>query len=340
MSKLRLAIIGCGAVTERVHLPALAICEDFHVTALIDSNLDRARSLAQKFNVSEAATDWRSVQPFDVAIVALPNHLHAPVSCELLAQKIHVLVEKPMAITATDCDQMIAVAQTSGAKIAVGLEFRQFRSSGFVKRMVESGILGQIETFDLRNGSTFDWPSVTDYQLRRASSGGGVLINRGIHLVDELLWWLGDYTHVDYFDDSLGGIETDCELHLRLESGATGFVELSRSRNLRNSCIIRGSQATLEAGGDAGKRFVRLSFNGSDLTLSGDVLRDNAGAETGQDLFLRQYADFSNAIRAGREPLVSGVEGRRTVALVERCYATRKPLQLPWTEWKSAVATV
>src|SRR5262249_3465764 len=150
----------------------------------------------------------------DAAIVALPNYLHAPVVIDLLRHGIHVLIEKPMALKVTDCDKMLEAASSAGTVLAVGLEYRFFNSSRFTKRALGNNLLGDIRSFDLRLGIIPTWPFATDYLLRKESAGGGVLADFGVHVLDLLLWWLGDYESVEYRDDAVGGVEAECELNL------------------------------------------------------------------------------------------------------------------------------
>src|ERR1700730_15741819 len=129
MQKTRLAVIGCGAVARISHLPAIRDSEFGTAEALVDLNLSRAKELAQKYDVRISAEDYRDiVDKVDGAIVALPNHLHAPVATDLLRRGIHTLVEKPMALSCHECDQMLQAARSSGAVLAIGLEFRFFDS--------------------------------------------------------------------------------------------------------------------------------------------------------------------------------------------------------------------
>ena len=112
--KLRLAVVGCGAVAAIHHLPALSLCRSAEAVVLVDADPGRARDLAARFGVPETSTDVRSLPGrVDAAIVALPNSLHAPVSIDLLRQGVHVLVEKPMALNVRECDAMIAAADRS-----------------------------------------------------------------------------------------------------------------------------------------------------------------------------------------------------------------------------------
>jgi len=328
--KLELAIIGCGAAAELVHLPAAASSEKVSVTVLVDKNLPRAQALARQFDIPYVADDYTTVLgKAQGAVVALPHHLHAPVGLELLAHGIHVLVEKPMALKGRDCDRMISVAERVGLVLAVGLVRRFYAAMQFVKGVLEDGILGSITSFDVREGNIYDWPVVSDFVFRKELAGGGVLVDTGAHTLDVLLWWLGDYESVEYYDDAMGGVEADCELHLRLQSGVTGVVELSRTRNLRNTFIIRGERGTLEVGIDVNPP-VHLRIKNQEIVLAGRAIWDGVAEDTFLAVCRRQLEDFADAILGRREPFILGQEGKRSVELIEACYASRRPLRLPW----------
>lgn len=331
LGKLKLAILGCGAIAKGVHLPVTALSDQVEVTMLVDKALPRARELADKYGVPTVVDDYRAITgKVDAAIVALPNYLHAPVTIELLRQGIHVLVEKPMALRAGECDEMIETASNSGAVLAVGLDCRFFASSQFVKQALGNGLLGHIISFDLRHGSIFRWPVASDFMFRKEAAGGGVLIDTGIHALDLLLWWLGDYDRVEYYDDAMGGVEADCELHLRLKCGASGVVEFSRTRNLRNSWIIRGERGVLEIDEKSLNPLIRLKVKNQDVVLAGYVRRGETADDATQDVFRRQFDDFVDAVLDHREPFVPGQEGRHAIELIEACYASRRLLKHPW----------
>ncbi len=91
MSKLRVAVLGCGAIAEAVHIPLLAASEEAELVMLVDSVAERARGLGQQYGVKAISVDYREVVgKADVAIVALPNDLHASVTTELVKHGIHV----------------------------------------------------------------------------------------------------------------------------------------------------------------------------------------------------------------------------------------------------------
>ncbi len=335
--QLSLAVVGCGAVAANHYLPSIAASRRFAATMLIDADLGRARSLADRWHVLHAGIDYREVPGrAEAAVLALPNHLHAPVACELLRQGVHVLVEKPMATSAAECDAMLAAAEEGRAALSVGLQFRFFDSSRWVADVLAAGRegggpLGRVLGFDLRLGVISRWPFASDFLLRKETAGGGVLTDYGVHVLDLLLYWLGNWETLRYRHDAEGGIESDCELEIAMEGGLAGFVEISRSRNLRNTCLLTGERGSLEVGIWHPDPPISLRHGPRELALDGHAR--TAGA-TGLDFngaFLRSLDDFATAIQSGREPWVSGREGRRSVALIEACYAQATRLELPWS---------
>jgi predicted dehydrogenase len=330
---LKIALVGCGAVTEHRHLPALARRADCEVVALVDHDEERVKRLGTRFGVPRMLIDYRDLLNIsvDIVIVALPNHLHAPVSIELLKAGIHVLVEKPMALSVVECDRMLQAAEAGHVVLAVGLMRRFLHAGRFTKWAVESGLLGRILSFHFQDGLIFDWPLASDFFFHRERAGGGVLMDTGVHTLDQLLWWLGDVKSFEYYDDSCGGVEAECELHVTLKSGAEGIVELSRTRNLRNTAIIRGERAELEVG--LWRNSISLRFLGSPVQIiaQGAPWEQSALVEQSQiDIIAAEHDELLEAIHTRRPQTVSGTEARRSVALIEACYRERRQLQLPW----------
>lgn len=331
--KLRVAVIGCGAIAEQQHIPSLQRRSDCELVALVDASQERATHLAERFSVPRTYTDWEALSSavVDAAVVALPNNLHMPASVALLERGIHVLVEKPMALSVSECDQVLAAAGRSHATVAIGHVRRFSHASRFAKRAIENGVLGDTLTFDIQDGFVFRWPSYSDYLIRKEKCGGGVLMDLGSHTLDQLMWWLGEVDSLEYFDDSFGGLEADCRINLTMECGASGTVELSRTRNLPGTAVIRGEKAELEV--SLVRNTASLRLRDSEYVLNGAVGVEGLPGSAEQravDLIGLQLDDFFAAIRCRREPLVSGDDARRAVALIERCYSNRQALSFPW----------
>ncbi|TCR62608.1 NAD-dependent epimerase/dehydratase family protein [Bosea sp. BK604] len=336
----RLAIIGCGAVVDYHILPSLrriGWCPD----VLVDRSPERialaAGKLGSKGRSIVKAADWREVaDSFDAAIVAVPHVLHGPIGLDLLAAGKHLFMEKPLAVTTAECEAMIATANDGGLSLRVGLLRRYLHVTRWLKALLEAGVLGEIKRFDIREGFVFNWATSSDALLRRELAGGGVLIDTGAHTLDLLLWWLGDVASLSYRDDAGHGVEADCVMDCTMASGATGRVELSRTRDLRDTILIEGTQGFVE---------IHLAKN---LVLDGspNVLafqhEGHSPAEMPMQLFPELFdgelRDFRASVAGDASKGIGGVEGMRSVDLIERCYAAREPLEMPWQSAQPAAA--
>lgn len=327
--KIKLAIIGCGMVTETFHLPAAVVSDDFDITCLVDKQVDLARSLAQEYHIPIAESDYSKViGEVDAAIVAVPHHLHSEISLDLLRNGIHVLVEKPMALKSRDCDRMIEAADQAGVVLSTGLLRRYYEASGYIKKLLEHKMLGNILSFDVREGMIFSWKSASDFMFRKFG-GGGVMVDTGIHVLDTILWWMGDYEELSYFDDAAGGVEANAVLHMTMQNGAKGTMELSRTRNLRNTFRMQGERGSLEVSAGVNPK-IRLKLENNESWLDGQVEKKKPDRNN-KDVFIRQLADFAQAIQQNRPPYITGREGKRAVEAMEACYALKQPLAEPWS---------
>ncbi|MDX1630319.1 MAG: Gfo/Idh/MocA family oxidoreductase [Thermoanaerobaculia bacterium] len=330
---LPLAVVGAGAVAVEHHLPALGASPRTHAEALVDLDLERARTVGEKFGIPRTAERVEEViDSVDGAIVALPNHLHAPVAIDLMERGLHVLVEKPMARTVSECEAMIGASRETGVVLAVGLEFRFLPGFRAVADLLRSGALGTLESVDLQQGVDLFWPLASDYLFRKDQAGGGVLMDFGSHVLDLLLWWLGDLELLSYEDDARGGVEANCEIELRAASGAPVRVELGRNRNLRNTCRFRGNRALLEVDVWSWSPTIQLTFGGAGTWVEG---RGEAGSGQPAELreaFVAEIEEFLTAIAEDRPARISGEEGARHIRLIEKCYASRRRLVFPWLE--------
>jgi predicted dehydrogenase len=335
----RIGIIGCGAVTEFRHLPALAAL-GMRPAVLVDTNVARARELAKSSGALHAGDRYEPwAGEIDAAIVALPHHLHAPVAIDLLRKGIHVLVEKPLAMDGAQCEAVIAAAAESGKVLAVGLMRRFLYGARWLKGALDAKVFGPITSFDVREGFVYGWPVASSFFFRRETSGGGVLADLGAHTLDLLLWWLGEPEAFEYYDDSYGGVEADCKLELETQGGAEGIVELSRTRRLRNSAIFRGPAGEVEISLDEKRLNVLSAKPAKLLSHEADGLRgDRLPPQLFRELFQAQIRDWVEAIRSGGSPRVPGAEGKRAILLTQACYAKRRLWELPWVHPTGAAA--
>lgn len=274
------------------------------------------------------------VDDIEAAVVAVPHNLHVDVSEQLVRRGRHVLVEKPLATNVDDCDRLKS-ATPPGVLLAVSTVRRLFPSSIWMKELLTEGTLGEIERAHWQEGGEYGWPLATPSVFNRKTSGGGVLIDTGPHILDLLLWWFGPEVRVvEYRDDALGGVEADAFLQLAF-GDASIDVELSRLRSLPNRFTIEGSDACAE--------FATVSLNaGYSIVDRNDRVikrgRLEAPWRRWESLFSAQLSEFARSV-TGTDGSVTGVDdGRWTVARVTEAYARRRPLRHHWLAASDAEA--
>lgn len=316
---IRLALIGCGAVTQRNHAPALRAVPAVRVTHLVDVDPAMTAALAERAGYSDVlhltAADTLP-GAVDAALLAVPHHLHETLAVPLLEAGVHVFVEKPMALTSASCDRMLAAAGRGGASLAVGLARRFLPSYRWVRGALQDGLLGTLRRFVVEEGGPYSWPLRSGFMFDREQAGGGVLFDVGAHVVDALLWWLGDLEVTQARDDARGGVEADVTIDLRTADGVPGVLRLSRLRALSNAATLVGDRGELEVGLLDGRiTWRRPGAPALEATVE--------GARGLAAIFEEQLASWIDALDAGRAPPIDGVAGRRSVAWIEACYARR-----------------
>jgi len=342
---IRVAIVGCGAVSRQFHLPVLAGHEGVRLAALVDRDEARAAELAKAYGVPAVFSDARelSQKTVDAAIVATPPRYHAEACIDLARRGIHILVEKPMAITAADASAIVRAADDAGVVLAVGVFRRLLPSVRLLRAVLQSGKLGRPLRVDVEVGGAYTWPLATLSNLRKHEGGGGVLMDMGPHILDLLLFLFTGSAQVrEYRDNARGGIETDCLLLLGLsadEHPVEASIELSRTRLLRNTIRVECDAGVAEL--PFGER------DRVDIRPRGELNDDLIARRRACDLhiewaderkapgfegFRAQVDDWLEAIRGGRPPLLSGASVLPTVQLIEDCYRVVQPLDEPWVD--------
>jgi predicted dehydrogenase/nucleoside-diphosphate-sugar epimerase len=336
-ARLRIALVGCGAVAERLHLPALARVPGVRVSALVDPDPDRLAVLATRAGARvHAARDITDLDHHaDAAIVAAPTALHADLAVALLERGLHVLVEKPAAVSLNQARALVEAADRSGRKLAVGLLRRYYPSYACAREVLRAGWLGRIRAFDLREGVVNAWPARTLAFFQRAH-GGGVLLDAGAHALDWVLALLGPFAHVRYADDGRGGVEANCLIELELRDGARGVVELSRNRELRNSLILTGERGELEIGLTPDAPVVLRAGGTRVAGYASGQRQDGAGAGIAEAA-RRQIESFRRCIVDDAPAPVPARAALEPARLFDACRSVRQPLALPWEPYEAEV---
>lgn len=261
---MKVAIIGCGFI-GRKRAQHLNDCE---LVWCVDKELTQATQLANLFKPCKASNDWQdALRDPDIAIViiATPHVSLAEITLAAVAQGKHVLVEKPAACRAQELLAIMELTKKTGSLVRVGFNHRYHRAFLQAKKLVEEGELGELMFIRARYGHGGRLGYNKEWRADPRLSGGGELIDQGMHLIDLSRWFLGDFTQVEgyahtYYWDM--PVEDNGFLLLKTENSQVAFLHASCTEWKNTfSFEIYGKKAKLEIQGLGGSYGVeRLCF--------------------------------------------------------------------------------
>ncbi len=197
MAKTKIAVIGLGGIAQLVHLPVLTRFNDVEVNAVAEINKSRLNTVGDKFSVKEKYTDYREMllkSDSDAVIIATPTSTHKDVAIDCLKAGKDILVEKPLARSFSEAKPIVDAAVKYKKKIMVGMNIRYRPDAMILKSILNSGEIGR--PFYVRCSWIRRQSSKGKWFTRLEESGGGVIIDLGILLLDLSLWLL-DYPPVE-----------------------------------------------------------------------------------------------------------------------------------------------
>lgn len=323
MKQLRFGVVGCGAISTIFQIPALQRVPRAALTALVDVDGAWAKTVAGKTGAPESYGDYRElVGRVDAALVATPNTTHADIACFLLEHGIHVLCEKPLATTSADVERMLAAAQASGARLMAAHCLRFSPNLARMHDLIRDGLIGEVQSINAAIGGLYDaGPQRTDFRKTRSLSGGGVLIDLGVHLIDLAIWMAGGRpASIDYAAKSVPGweVESDVELSLAFDGAARADITASFSRQVDPTFTVNGSRGWLRTSLYAPTAVTFFSEEARICRHGGaqQIMLDATS------MYEAQIDHFCQAVTASAPFLVADEEMRASMDVVERCYAS------------------
>lgn len=330
--RFRIAIVGAGMITAQSHLPAVLSSERAELFAIVDADRGRAEALARNYGLSvKVATDLGELLGgIDGAIIATPNSSHRDLAIRCLDAGVHVLVEKPLALSSADGELILAAARRSGRVVAVGYVTRFYPSAQLLEGLLKERYFGRVHSFRHQFGTSGGWAPVSGYILDRSASGGGVLVVTGTHFLDRMLHLWGFPQSVAYFDDSRGGPEANCRAEfafLRDGEQLLGSVRYSKSVKLPGGLVLETDAGLVQQSEGIVAPIVLRPRAAPHLE---HLIQVRGQVTTPQSPFRLQLEDFIRACREGGVPAADGEAGVQSLRLVEKLYAAREPLADQW----------
>jgi predicted dehydrogenase len=317
------AIVGCGLVGQK-RAKALASAK---FVACADIVLERAQALAKTSPGTVGAGDWRDVltrPDVDIVIVATTNNALAEVALAAVKAGKHVLVEKPAARSVRELDSVIEAAERIGRQVRVGFNHRYHPAFQKARELFETGALGELMFVRGRYGHGGRLGYEKEWRANPALSGGGELIDQGIHLIDLARWFLGDFSHVTGFAHTYFWqmpVDDNGFMLLKTPRQQVAFLHVSWTewKNLF-SFEIFGRDAKLHIEGLGGSYGIeRLTYYRM-LPQMGPPDTTFWEYPMGDDSWEAEFAEFLEDIQLNRTPAASLSDARAALAVVEKIY--------------------
>ncbi|MEX0907245.1 MAG: Gfo/Idh/MocA family oxidoreductase [Gemmatimonadota bacterium] len=254
--RLRVGLLGVGAIAQVVHLPVLSQLEDVELVLVSDVDQPRAKAIAARFgitNVFSSDDDVFKSDLVDALIICTPSHLHEEQAIAALQSGKHVLVEKPLAMTAEAVERVLAVAEGTDRTLMVAMNNRYRPDSQALQPFAQNGELGDVF---LTRGAWLNKKMRMvrpTWRHRKATAGGGAMMDLGVQTLDLCLWTLG-YPEIEsvvtqmHYPEGME-VEDTAGILVRLQNGAGISLTVSwslvaeRDRHYMRILGTRGSGA-------------------------------------------------------------------------------------------------
>jgi predicted dehydrogenase len=330
---IHIGLIGGGNITE-THARAARAIPGVEISAIHGANAEKIARLCREHGGTpyQDFDAFLQHRPMDLVIIGSPSGLHAAQGIAAARHGLHVLTEKPIEISAARADALIEAAKQSNVQLGVIFQDRTKPHIRQLKSWLDQGLLGRPIIVDAR----VMWYRPPEYYSNSrwrgtfALDGGGALINQGVHTVDLLLWLLGDVARVQARTGTLlHEIEAEdtAAAILEFSSGALGILHATTAAypGYPRRVEISGTEGTVIVEHD---RIIAANLRTPPTAAESAPLDKNQSASSAAVTDFRGHQavleDFLQAIRQNRAPACDGLEGRRSIALIEAIYRAAK----------------
>lgn len=320
---MKVGLIGAGLQGRR-RAQALKQCGD-QVSIVAAAHLERAQLLASELRC-EATANWEEVvarEDIDMIVVCTPPNLHLPMCTLALKQGKHVLCEKPLARNPAEAEEIVKAAQESGLKLKCGFNLRHHPGIQQARDWFDHGFIGEPGFIRCRYGIGGRPGYDKEWRADVNISGGGQLMDQGMHALDLSHWFLGDFNQAfGFLQDSFWNMPVEDNAFCLLRTGrgqvASIHVSWTQWKNLF-SFEIFGKDGYISVEGLGGSYGVEKAVLGKRAFLEPfkeEVIEFRGGDHSWEE----EWREFTSAIEENREPLGNGHDGLEAVRLAHAIY--------------------
>ncbi|RSL35365.1 gfo/Idh/MocA family oxidoreductase [Salibacterium salarium] len=333
MSQLKMGFIGVGDIAQGRHLPSFAEIDGVELTAVQDLNNERAHSVAALFNIPYVFEEYNELfKVVDAVTICTPNKFHSEIAVAALEAGVHVLCEKPMAITTNECEAMIESANRNDRHLSIGYHYRYTSEAKVAKELMIQGEIGDplvTRVQAMRRRKVPGWGVFTNKDLQ----GGGSMIDFGCHLLDLALWILDDPKPVEVMGKTYNRLSKTPGLvndwgaidakTFNVDDHVTSYITFENGLSMQFECSwaanIKEDHTTLSISGvDGGMDVYPFELYQAKYGTLWDTkvrLPEEKGSPE-----LSQAKNFADSCLGKAEPVVKAEQALRVTQLMEAIY--------------------
>ncbi len=337
MNPIRVAIVGCGRISD-LHQMGYRGREDAKIVAVCDTNKTHAKKKAKEWGVENVYTDYRQVledREIDLVELLTPHHLHCSMTLQAAQAGKHISVQKPMALSAAEADEMIAAADRAGVMLRVYENFVYYAPAVRARQMIEAGEIGDIRAVRLHVSTgtadtSWDVPlSAWLWRFNDKQCGGGPLVfDHGYHLFS-IAYFLGGpvekvYAWIDKtpVSQAAGLVNIDAPAMIMFQFKAPrcyGVLDIEHTPKMRIHSLYYADDDRVEIVGEKGilfiNRYTAKTVDLPELVLFKDGKTTPIPVEGVEwhDSFIAATQDCIEKLKVGQQPRLDGPTGREVL---------------------------
>ncbi|GAB7387958.1 Gfo/Idh/MocA family oxidoreductase [Bacillaceae bacterium] len=341
---IQFAIVGCGHIAKK-HAEAIQKIDGARLAAVCDTIPERMDEYVTQYDAIpyQDLSELLSREDIDVVNICTPSGHHASIAVQAAKAKKHVIVEKPIALTLEDADEIIRVCRENQVKLSVVHPNRFRPAVRALRQAFDEGRFGKLS----HANATVRWNRNQAYYDQAPWRGtkaldGGVLMNQAIHNLDLLLWFMGEPAEVFAMSATrLRNIETEDVAvgTVRFQNGSLGVIEAATTifpQNLEETFSIFGEHGTVKLGGRTANWIEHWNIASMDEGETRELIEKIHADPFGKPGHQCILEDMIEAIVNDREPAVSGEDGKNALRLVLSLYASAEQnMAVKWTDRRS-----
>ena len=341
MKKVKWGVIGCGGIADRRTLPGMMLSDKVELVAVMDANGEAAENCKEKYGAKYAFTKYEDVlalPEIEAVYIASPVFFHKEQAIAAAKAKKHILLEKPVALTVSEAEEIKKACEENGVKISIGFLMRFHGYHQKIKEIIAEGKIGEIVS--MRGQFTCWYPEIVGaWRQKKATSGGGALVDMGIHVIDLIHYITGlKATEVAAFNQTQTfnyEVDDSSNVIMKMDNGSVAYVD--SNFNIPDAASV----AKLEIYGTKGSivaqgTLAQAEVGNVDILISDDSLSYDASQARGElkplslegtplgNMYTKEIDGLCDAVTEGTEPPVSIESAIFDQKVVEAAYKSSK----------------